>query len=123
VRAGGISLFDDYLDGLSRDQRDALQRIRELVHGIVPGVEEIASHGVPAFRAQGLVVCGLAADEESCLYIPFSNTVLTELHATLRGYRVDRGVIRFRPERPLSRALVRELVQTRMRQARGRGAE
>ena len=110
--------FDDFLDALPRDQRTSLQRIRELVHGIVPGAEEITSHGIPALRSQGLVVCGLTADEDSCIYVPFSTAVLTELHAHLRGYRIDRGVIRFQPERPLSRALVRSLVQTRMRQLR-----
>ncbi|MFM8897034.1 MAG: iron chaperone [Actinomycetales bacterium] len=109
--------FDDYLDSLPRDQRDALQRIRDLVHGIVPGAEEIFSHGIPALRSQGLVICGLAADEHSCLYVPFSNAVLTALHAHLRAYRIDRGVIRFQPENPLGRVLVRSLVQTRMRQA------
>lgn len=67
------------------------------------------------------MVCGLAADHESCVYVPFSAAVLTELHAELRGYRVERGVIRFQPQRPLPRALVRTLVQTRMRQARREG--
>jgi len=102
---------------LPPDWRTALQRIRDQVHGIVPGAEEISSHGIPAFRAQGLVVCGLAADEEGCVYVPFSAAVLTELHAELRGYRVERGVIRFHPQATLPRALVRRLVQTRMRQA------
>lgn len=118
--AGRVRIFDDYLDGLPRDQRTALQRIREQVHGIVPGAEEIASHGIPALRAQGLVICGLAADEDSCMYVPFSNAVLTALHAALRSHRIDRGVIRFQPERPLARTLVRTLVHTRMEQARPR---
>lgn len=97
--------------------RACLQRIRDQIHGIVPGAEEISSHGIPAFRAQGLVICGLAADEQSCVYVPFSAAVLTELHGELRGYRVERGVIRFSPQTPLSRALVRRLVHTRMQQA------
>lgn len=117
------SQVDHYLDRLAHQDRQALQRVRELIHGIVPGIEEIISHGIPAFRTQGIVVCGLAADDAGCAFIPFSTSVITELHAELRGYPVDRGVIRFSGKRPLPRVLVRTLVQTRIRQAQFRQAQ
>jgi uncharacterized protein YdhG (YjbR/CyaY superfamily) len=117
------SPIDHYLDRLRHPDRLALQRVRELVHGVVPGIEEVISHGVPAFRAQDIMVCGLAADSDGCAYIPFSNSVLTELHAELRGFHIDRGAIRFTLKRPLPRAVVRTLVQTRIRQAHLRQAQ
>jgi len=111
------SQVDHYLDRLPHQDRQALQRVRMLIHGIVPGIEEVISHGVPAFRSQGIIVCGLAADDAGCAFIPFSTSVLTEVQAELRGYLVDRGAIRFTWNRPLPRVLVRTLIQTRVRQA------
>lgn len=116
-------IIDEYLDALPSADRESLQRIRDLVHGIVPGVEEVISHGIPAFRTKGIMVCGIAADDSGCWYVPFSASVLTEMHAQLVGYRIEQGAIRFRAERPLSRVLVRTLIQTRIRQATQRARQ
>ena len=40
--------IDEYLAGLSPEDRAALQRVRRAVHAAAPGAEECISYGMPA---------------------------------------------------------------------------
>ena len=42
--------IDEYLAGVSTDQRMALDKLRRAIHAAVPKVEERISYGIPAFR-------------------------------------------------------------------------
>jgi hypothetical protein len=49
--------IDEYLAGVNADHRDALQKLREAIHGVAPKAEECISYAIPAFRLNGAPAC------------------------------------------------------------------
>ncbi len=106
--------IDDYLEGVSPEQRGALEQLRRTIHEAAPGAEEVISYGLPAFKLNGKVVAGFGAQSSHCAYYPFSGTIVEALQADLRDYETSKGAIRFQPDHPLPPALVKKLVRARI---------
>ena len=106
--------IDAYLAAVKGPRRAALEGLRRTIRRIVPGAEECISYGMPAFRLDGRIVAGFAATARGCSYYPFSGTTLGTLAADLEGWEKTKSAVHFGPDRPLPRALVRELILTRM---------
>ena len=111
--------IDDYLAGLPREQRAALEGIRKTIRSAVPGGEECISYGVPAFRVDGKVLVGFGAASGHCTFYPMSGTITAAHEAELSGYDTSTGAIRFPAGRPLPATLVRKLVRWRLAEMRG----
>ena len=105
---------DDYLRSLSPDRRATLERLRRTIRTILPRVEECISYSMPAFRLDGQVVAGFLATKMGCSYFPFSGKTLATLDAELGSYDQTKGALRFDAKLPLSAALVRKLLKTRV---------
>ena len=116
---GRAKSIDDYLAGLPRDQRRALEGIRKTIRAAVPKGEECISYGVPAFRVAGRVLVGFGAASGHCTFYPMSGTITAAHQAELSGYETSKGAIRFLAERPLPATLVRKLVRWRLAEMRG----
>ena len=103
--------IDEYLATLSRDKRAALQRVRRIIRGTAPGVEERISYGIPQFRLAGKVLLYIGAAASHCAIYG----VTEPRKGDFKGYDTSgRGTLRFAPERPLPAALVRRLVKARL---------
>jgi uncharacterized protein YdhG (YjbR/CyaY superfamily) len=111
--------IDEYLAGLPRDQRAALEGIRKVIKAAVPRGEECISYGVPAFRVGGKVLVGFGAAAGHCTFFPMSGTITAAHQAELSAYETSKGAIRFPLERPLPGTLVRKLVRWRLAEMRG----
>ena len=109
--------IDAYIAALGEPQRSSLQAVRETIRGIVPEAAECISYGMPAFRLPGgKVVAGLAAFKNHLSYLPHSGSVLKELTQELAGFEFTAGSLHFPSDKPLSKALVKKLIQVRLRQ-------
>jgi uncharacterized protein YdhG (YjbR/CyaY superfamily) len=64
--------IDEYLAGLSSENRAALQKVRRAVHAASPGAEECISYGMPAFRRNGKLIAGFKAAATHCSFHPMS---------------------------------------------------
>jgi uncharacterized protein YdhG (YjbR/CyaY superfamily) len=106
--------IDEYLSGLSPDNRAALQKLRRAIHAAAPGSEECISYGMPAFRLHGKLVAGFKAAATHCSFHPMSGETVATLKADLSGYETSRGTIRFSSAAGLPATLVRKLVKTRI---------
>jgi uncharacterized protein YdhG (YjbR/CyaY superfamily) len=108
--AAGI---DEYLTGVPKDQRDALERLRRTINEVVPEVEETIRTRVPAFRYRGrpLVSMG-AAKRHVSLFIMYGDVIEAHKEA-LRAFDTSNTVVRFTPDAPLPTSLVRRLVRAR----------
>ena len=53
-----LRTVDEYLAGLSPENRAALQKVRRAVHAAAPGAEECIGYGMPAFRLNGKLIAG-----------------------------------------------------------------
>jgi uncharacterized protein YdhG (YjbR/CyaY superfamily) len=109
-----LNTIDEYLAGLSQENRTALQKVRRAVHAAAPEAEECISYGMPAFRLNGKLIAGFKATANHCSFHPMSRDTVATLKADLAGYETSRGTIRFSARAGLPATLVRKLVKARI---------
>jgi uncharacterized protein YdhG (YjbR/CyaY superfamily) len=105
--------IDEYLAGLSDDQRAALQKLRKTIRAAAPQAEECISYQLPAFRLNGVLVA-FGATGNHCAFYPLSSSTVATHKDELKDYDTSKGTIRFQPDHPLPAALVRKLVKARV---------
>jgi uncharacterized protein YdhG (YjbR/CyaY superfamily) len=113
VSAGDI---DSYLAGVDEPKRRTLEQLRRSIHAAIPDAEECISYGMPAFKVQGNTVAGFAAFKHHLSYLPHSGSVLPSLAADLAGYEGTKGSLHFGVDQPLPAAIVKKLVNARLRE-------
>jgi uncharacterized protein YdhG (YjbR/CyaY superfamily) len=106
--------IDEYLAGLTAENRAALQKVRRAVHAIAPKAEECISYGMPAFRLNGKLIAGFRAAANHCSFHPMSGATLATLKADLVRYDTSPGTIRFSPRAGLPATLIRKLIKARI---------
>ena len=113
----GHEEIDDYLAALDEPGRSTLEALRRSILDVVPGAEQCISYRMPAFRVDGQVVAGFAAFKNHLSYLPHSGDVLADVGDAVAGYERTSGSLHFPVDRPLPDALVRQLVEAKMRRA------
>jgi uncharacterized protein YdhG (YjbR/CyaY superfamily) len=105
--------IDEYLAPLSKEKRDALEKLRRAIKSAAPKAEECISYQVPGFRLGGRLLVSFGAAANHCAFYPGAYPV--EAHKDeLTAYDTSKGTIRFQADSPLPATLVRKLVKTRM---------
>src|SRR5512139_3220544 len=104
--------IDEYLARLSDDKRAALESLRESIRAALPDAEECISYQMPAFRLHGKVLVWFGAGANHCAFYP--GAVVEEFSDELSGYETSKGTIRFQPDDPLPKTLVRRIVNARI---------
>jgi len=112
--------IDEYLSGVTADQRAALEKVRKAVRAAAPKAEEGISYGLAAFRLDGKPLVAFGASASHCAFYPMSSTTVAAHADDLAGYETSKGTIRFPADRPLPAALVRKLVKARIAENAGR---
>jgi uncharacterized protein YdhG (YjbR/CyaY superfamily) len=105
---------DAYLAGVDEPKRSTLETLRRTILEIVPDAEQVTSYRVPAFRVDGKIVAGFAAFQNHLSYLPFSGSVLPQLAERLTGYTMTKSALHFPVDRPLPKALVKDLLAARL---------
>ena len=105
---------DAYLKAVNPDQRKALQKLRQDIHAAAPGAEECISYGMPAFRWKGKFLVAFGAAKTHCAFYPGS--IVREFADELSSYDIAKGTIRFQPDQPLPKGLVKKLIKARIAQ-------
>jgi uncharacterized protein YdhG (YjbR/CyaY superfamily) len=111
--------IDDYLDGLEEPKRSTLAQLRDTILSIVPDAEQGISYGMPAFQLRGKTIAGFAAFKNHLSYLPHSGSVIPALGEQTEGYTSTQGSLHFPVDKPLPKALVKELLSVRITQAFG----
>jgi uncharacterized protein YdhG (YjbR/CyaY superfamily) len=109
--------IDDYLRGVEEPERRTLEALRGTILEVVPDAEQGISYGMPAFRLHGATIAGFAAFKDHLSYLPHSGRVLGQLAGDLLGYTMTKGSLQFPVDRPLPKAVVKELIAVRLREA------
>ena len=105
---------NDYLSRVPTIQREALERLRSTIKSIAPDATEVISYDIPTFKLNGRMLVSYAAFKKHCSFFPGAGPV--EKHASdLKSFQTSKGTIQFTPEHPLSTALVKKLVRTRIK--------
>jgi uncharacterized protein YdhG (YjbR/CyaY superfamily) len=108
-----MSVIDDYLSAVTLEHKEALERIRGIVHETVPDAEEVISYGMPAFKVGGTYLIGFAAFTDHLGIFPTPGPI-EELKDRLGEYKLAKGTIQFTLDKPLPEALIKEIIQCRL---------
>ena len=68
--------IDEYLAGVSADQRAALEKLRQTVRAVAPKAEECISYGLAAFRLNGRPLVAFGATANHCAFYPMNSTTV-----------------------------------------------
>ena len=109
--------IDAYLAALEEPKQSTLRELRRTILGIIPEAEQCISYRMPAFRLRGKVIAGFAAFKNHLSYLPHSGSVLPELQDEVAAYEMTKGSLHFPVDSPLPPALVKKLIDVRIRQA------
>lgn len=109
-----MSAVDDYLATLEPERRAVLERIRALVHELVPDAVETESYRMPTFDRGGKHVLAFLSAKQHLSVFPFSRRVVDALRDRLAGYSLSAGTIRFTLDHPLTDELLRDIVRLRL---------
>ena len=104
---------DDYICQVTPEQRQALQTLRESIQSLAPDAEECISYGLPAFRQKKILV-GFGATAKHCALYLFSGSVVEQFAEELSSFDTSKGTIRFLPQHPLPKSLLKKLVKARI---------
>lgn len=105
-----MEAIERYLAGLPQDQRSALQHLRELILGTLPGIEEQFAYGMPAFRYNGHPLLYIGAARRHCaLY----GSIPSAFKERLKGFNVSKGAVQFTPDKRLPAAVVKAIVRAK----------
>lgn len=115
----GADQIDDYLAGVPEPQRSTLEAVRATILRVVPDAEQTISYGMPAFRFEGKVVAGFAANKKFNSYYPFSGRTLGTLKDELADYSQTLSALHFPMDTPLDERLVAQLIAVRQAEITG----
>jgi uncharacterized protein YdhG (YjbR/CyaY superfamily) len=119
---GGADLaaVEAYLAKVPEPARGTLESVRAAIRSAVPAAAtEVIGYGMPAFRYEGVLV-SYAAFKDHCSFFPMSAVLLDEFAEDVNGYRTSKGTLQFPLDKPLPKALVRNIVRIRVMQNEGK---
>jgi len=108
------AMFNDYLNKLPEDDCQALERLISIVQELAPQVSEGLSYGMPAFIYKDRPLVGFSSNKKGLSLYPYDPRLLAAIASELQDYEVDPGVIRFSPERSLSKEVISLVVSLRL---------
>jgi uncharacterized protein YdhG (YjbR/CyaY superfamily) len=96
--------IDEYHSAFSGEALDRMQAIREMIHKIAPGAEEVISYQIPAFKLDGgkhylIYYCAFA--KHLTLSNPWSEAFLQTFETDLKGFKFSKAAIQFPHHKPL----------------------
>jgi uncharacterized protein YdhG (YjbR/CyaY superfamily) len=112
-----------YFGSLPRDQRAALQKLREAIAAAAPQASEGITYSMPGFLLGGKGFVAYAAFKDHYSFFPMSIEAI-RAHRDELGARVTgKGTIAFGYDERLPTALVKKIVRTRLAQATAKRAK
>lgn len=90
-----------------------MQQIRDIIHSIVPEVEEAISYQIPCFKYKGYLIYYCAFAKHITISNPWSAAFLAHFEADLKGYKVSKSAIQLPNKDPLPTDLIKRIVAFR----------
>lgn len=104
-----------YIASFPTPVRAALEKLRQQIRKLAPEAQEQFSYRIVCFKHLGVLV-GLGATEKHCSFYACHATILESYKEKLRNFKHSGGTIHFSPEKPIPAALLKQIVQQRIKQ-------
>jgi uncharacterized protein YdhG (YjbR/CyaY superfamily) len=108
---------DEYLAGLHDDERNALEELRQLVKAMVPEVQERISYGTTVIFALKRDLVGFASQKNHLSFFTMNPELASAMRDEIEGtHELSGATIHFTPDNRLPEALVRKILQARLKE-------
>ena len=104
-----MQTVSEYLEHVTPEQVREYERIRKIVHKLVPDTTETMAYGVPTFTYKGKNLLHFGAFKNHMSIFPGSHAI-EELQEELRDYKTSRGTIQFTDDKLIPEALIVKLL-------------
>lgn len=108
-----MSVIDDYLKRFGGPEKAELERIRSIVIKTVPGIEEVATYGMPGFKYKGKYLIAFSVFKDHIGLFPTSGPI-EMLKDKLTNFKTSKGGIQFTSSKPIPESLIKDILITRM---------
>lgn len=106
---------EEYLERLPEPARTTLGKVRAaLLAAAPPDATEGIGYQMPAIRHNGRFVFYYAAFKNHCSLFPASGHVIERFREELKDYDIDKGTIRFPPDKAPPAALIKKMLKARL---------
>lgn len=112
--------IDDYLATVPEPSRTALEGLRQTIREVVPDATEAISFKVPTFKYQDRPLVAYGASETDCTFYLMSTDVFNAFKEKVKGFKTDKGSIRFQPDKMIPPEIVQNIVKARISENTGK---
>jgi uncharacterized protein YdhG (YjbR/CyaY superfamily) len=106
--------IDEYIASFSPEVQSILEKIRQTIKAAAPDAEEKISYQIPTFALMGNLIHFAAFKNHIGLYPPVKGD--EKLQAAIARYKGEKGNLRFPLDEPIPYALIRRIVQLRVKE-------
>lgn len=101
---------EEYMKHVSPEERENLEKIREIVKKTVPEAEEVLSYQMPTFKYYGYLIYYAAFKDHYSIFMP-PHGVYEMFEKELAPYNVSKATIQFPKDQPIPFDLIARLVK------------
>lgn len=91
-----------------------LEKLRQTIKTTAPGVEEVISYGMPAFKYKGYMLVGFAGYKKHIGFYPWNGSTVAKFKDDLKQFHTSKAAIQFPLDKPIPVTLVKKIVKFRM---------
>jgi uncharacterized protein YdhG (YjbR/CyaY superfamily) len=111
---------DEYIALQPRAVQEILGRVRSTIRKAVPGVKEVISYKIPAYKLHRGPVLYFAGWKQHYSLYPATARVVEAFKDELGSYEVSKGTIRFPLSQPVPVKLIGRIAKFRAKEVAGR---
>jgi uncharacterized protein YdhG (YjbR/CyaY superfamily) len=110
----GPNSIEEYMAGLSAEQRAAMEQIRAAIKSAAPDATEAFSYRIPTFKQKGQSLVWYAAFKDHYSIYPYTEGLLAALGEELEPHISGKGTLRFEMKQPIPTDLIERIVRARL---------
>jgi len=108
-----MTVIDEYFEKIGSDERNELERIRNIVKSTVKEAEEIVSYGMPGFNYRGKYLIGFYVFKNHISLFPTAKPI-NAMKSKLSNFKLSKGTIQFSLDNTIPESLIRKLILYRI---------
>lgn len=114
-----IDTIDKFISTYPGDVQAVLEKIRAIIHEVVPGAKEKIGYGIPTFTLNGKNLIHFSAYKKHIGLYPGSNAIAV-FAKELEGYNTSKGTIQLPLDKPLPLELIQKITKHCVEQNQGK---
>lgn len=118
---GEFKTIDEYIDSFPEKTRERLRSVRQVIKEGAPGSEETIKYRMPTFVLNGHNLVHFAGFKSHIGFYP-TPSPMDPFREELSSHKMGKGSIQFQEDEPLPLALIRRMVQFRVREIQAKKA-